>query len=211
MAHHSLFTRWRHTSEFRSINIVFITSVSGSSTSMSDSLFNSLSVAHNLLFVHYNIQSILSKLDTLYAELYEFDILAFIETWLCPAVDPTDFFLKSYCEPEWKDRPGDNHGGIIIYIEEGIHYKRREELKPRNVKCVWLELANCNRRLLFGLFYRPPSSDDECFTAIENSIALAVCLFVLRFYGPVNPMGSCRARSVYLTTRLLGRLSPLSG
>ena len=36
-------------------------------------------------------------------------------------------------------------------------------------------------------------------------------LFVLRFYGPVNPRGSCRARSVYLTTRLLGRLGPLSG
>ena len=32
----------------------------------------------------------------------------------------------------------------------------------------------------------------------------------VEFYGPVNPMGSCRARSVYLTTRLLGRLSPLS-
>ena len=38
-----------------------------------------------------------------------------------------------------------------------------------------------------------------------------VNLFVMRFYGPVNPMGSCRARSVYLTTRLLGKLSPLSG
>ena len=38
-----------------------------------------------------------------------------------------------------------------------------------------------------------------------------VGLFVLRFYGPVSPMGSCRMRSVYLTTRLLGRLSPLSG
>ena len=37
-----------------------------------------------------------------------------------------------------------------------------------------------------------------------------VCLFMLRFYGPVNPMGSCRTRSVYQTTRLLGRLSPLS-
>ena len=42
-------------------------------------------------------------------------------------------------------------------------------------------------------------------------ISIFVCLFVLRFYGPVNPMESCRARSVYLTTRLLGRLSPLSG
>ena len=38
-----------------------------------------------------------------------------------------------------------------------------------------------------------------------------VLLFVLRLYSPVNPMGSCRAQSVYLTTHLLGRLSPLSG
>ena len=37
------------------------------------------------------------------------------------------------------------------------------------------------------------------------------CLFVLKFYGPVYPMGSCRAQSVYLTTHLPGRLSPLSG
>ena len=29
------------------------------------------------------------------------------------------------------------------------------------------------------------------------------------FYGPVNQTGSCRAWSVYLATRLLGRLSPL--
>ena len=33
-------------------------------------------------------------------------------------------------------------------------------------------------------------------------------LFVLRFYCPVNPMRSCQARSVYLTTCLMGRLSP---
>ena len=29
---------------------------------------------------------------------------------------------------------------------------------------------------------------------------------MLRFHGSVNPLGSCRARSVYLTTHLLGRL-----
>ena len=46
---------------------------------------------------------------------------------------------------------------------------------------------------------------------VNNISVMSVCLFVLRFYGPVNPMGSCRARSVYLTTCLLGRLSPLSG
>ena len=44
-----------------------------------------------------------------------------------------------------------------------------------------------------------------------RTLQLTIILFVLRFYGPVNPMGSCRARSVYLTTCLLGRLNPLSG
>ena len=47
--------------------------------------------------------------------------------------------------------------------------------------------------------------------SIENLSYFLMILFVLRFYDPVNPMGSCRARSVYLTTRLLDRLSPLSG
>ena len=45
----------------------------------------------------------------------------------------------------------------------------------------------------------------------KTSTASFVCLFMLRFYGPVNPMGSCRARSVYLTTHVLDRLSPLCG
>ena len=43
-------------------------------------------------------------------------------------------------------------------------------------------------------------------TLIELSLSF---MFVLRFHGPVNPVGSCRARSLYLTTLLLGRLSPL--
>ena len=36
-------------------------------------------------------------------------------------------------------------------------------------------------------------------------------LVVLRFYSPINPIGSCQAQSVCLTTLLLGRLSPLRG
>ena len=30
---------------------------------------------------------------------------------------------------------------------------------------------------------------------------MPITLFVLRFYGPVNPMGSCRARCVYADNR----------
>ena len=46
--------------------------------------------------------------------------------------------------------------------------------------------------------------------SLDPHISSAHASFVLRFYGPVNQVGSCRARLVYLITRLLSRLSPLS-
>ena len=59
--------------------------------------------------------------------------------------------------------------------------------------------------------YVKPAYGNKFMSKLHMETSTRECLFVLRFYGPVNPMGSCRARSVYLTTRLLGRLSPLSG
>ena len=49
------------------------------------------------------------------------------------------------------------------------------------------------------------SRASDKMTALSQSVLEG--LFVLKFYGPVSPMGSCRARSVYLSTLLLGRLS----
>ena len=73
--------------------------------------------------------------------------------------------------------------------------------------CLPLKCINSNsvfRKTNLCKDGRPRSDVAEC------CICSGSCLFVLRFYGQVNPMGSCRARSVYLTTLLLGRLSPLS-
>ena len=76
-------------------------------------------------------------------------------------------------------------------------------------------ILKCHKRLEFWhvtiklVFWH----DGWCFdiSQMTGHKCLVLFVFVLRFYGLVNPMGSCRARSVYLTTSLLGRLSPLSG
>ena len=122
----------------------------------------------------YNVQSIVPKLDILHAELIAFDILAFSETWLNPSVETDDLVLESYNKPERKDRDGDSHGGVLIYVKNGIHYKRRDDLEVRGIESIWIELANHHKRILFGLFYRPPSSNANYFSHIEDSIALAV-------------------------------------
>ena len=84
---------------------------------MSDTIFNSLTLHHNLSFVHYNVQSIGSKLEILQAELLQFDILAFTETWLDHTTDTHDLIIHSYNTPERRDRVGDAHGGVMIYVK----------------------------------------------------------------------------------------------
>ena len=145
-----------------------------SSSGMSNTLFSSLSLNHNLSFVHYNVQSIFSKLEILQAELFDFDILAFTETWLSPSIDINELLLHSYNTPERKDRAGDNHGGVMIYVKDCLHYKRRADLESRNIESIWIELTNNHKRILFGLFYRPPNSDSNYLSDIEDSKALAV-------------------------------------
>ena len=59
-----------------------------------------------------------------------------------------------------------------------------------------------------GIYSSVYMINDFTHVAIYIHVQYSPCVCVLRFYGPVNPVGSCRARSVYLTTRLLGRHSP---
>ena len=148
--------------------------LSNSSSDMSNTAFNSLSLVHNLSVMHYNVQSIFSKLEILHAELFEFDILAFTETWLGPTIDTDDLILHSYYRPERKDRDSDTHGGVMLYVKEGLHYKRRDDLELLNIENIWIELANSHKRILLGLFYRPPNSDAAYLAHIEDSISLAI-------------------------------------
>ena len=131
-------------------------SIDTSSSNMSTDIFDTFNVSHNLSFVHYNVQRIVPKLDILHAELIAFDILAFSETWLNPSVETDDLVLESYNKLERKDRDGDGHRGVLIYVKHGIHYKRRDDLEVRGIESILIELANHHKRILFGLFYRPP-------------------------------------------------------
>ena len=107
-------------------------SVSSSSSSSSSSTFSSthlhfFNLNHSLSFVQYNVQSVINKLDILNAELFEFDVISLTETWLNSTIPTDDLLLHSYSKPERKDRTGDTHGGVMIYVKEGIYYKRRHD------------------------------------------------------------------------------------
>ena len=145
---------------------------STTSSNSSLSLPDPISLCQNLSIVHYNVQSIFPKLDVLHTELIDFDILTFTETWLSDSIDTNDLLLQSFQKPE-KDRDS-NEGGVMLYVKEGLHYKRRDDLELRNIECIWIEVSNSHKRTLVGLFYRPPRSDSAYLSSIEDYIGLAI-------------------------------------
>ena len=138
-------------------------------------LYNFLSLPNHLSIVHYNVQSIANKVDLLISEFSYFDVLSFTETWLHSNHESNDLLFPTFHPPERKDRIGDRYGGVIIYVKDTIVYKRRLDLEPNRLECLWIEIKLSNsRKVLYGVFYRPPNSNAMYTSLIEDSIALAV-------------------------------------
>ena len=148
-------------------------SISSDSMSVSTdiSALHSSVLSKHLSFIHYNVQSILPKFDILFTELCDFDILAFSETWLNASITDDDISHQLYHKPERKDR-ADGYGGVLLYVKETLQYKRRRDIEPNGIECIWIELTLNLKHILFGLFYRPPRA--EHFSSIEDSIHLAM-------------------------------------
>ena len=72
-----------------------------------------------------------------------------------------------------RDRVGDNHGGICVYINQSLFSCRRRDLELPQLECIWVEISLHNRKELLGTFYRPPSSNNLIYSSIEDSIGLA--------------------------------------
>ena len=68
----------------------------------------------------------------------------------------------------------DHHGGVLIYIKDSIHYKRRMDLEPAGIECIWSEIILRNKHILFGVFYRPPTLSIMYHSTIEDAVHLAI-------------------------------------
>lgn len=122
--------------------------------------------------VHYNIQSLANKKDILESELRHFDVISLTETWLDQRTHDSDIELSGYITYR-RDREGDSHGGICVFVNNNVFSKQRRDLEVPDIECIWVELFINNRKILIGTFYRPPNSSPAVLASIENSTGLA--------------------------------------
>ena len=138
----------------------------------SESLDESL-ISNYFSIVHYNIQSISSKVDLIGSELRNFNIICLTETWLGQHI-PDDSLKINEFKLFRRDRQTDNYGGVCVYIKDNVYSRRRTDLELPNTECIWVEIDNHHKKFLLGTFYRPPNSSPQTLSSIEDSISLAL-------------------------------------
>ena len=144
-------------------------------TAEEQAIKNKFSVAH------YNVQSIINKLDLIETELWNFDVISIAEPWLDRRTSDSDLNIKGF-NIFRRDRPGDNHRGICIYVRKNIYSFRRNAIELPNIECVWVEVIVQGRKQLIGTFYRPPNSPNAVMTSIEDSIGQAFDIYIQNIF-----------------------------
>ena len=125
----------------------------------------------SLSVVHANIRSIpknLKRFETYLNNLdYNFNFLAFSETWL--KADNYDSYNISGYGAEHNYRPNRTGGGVSLYIRESIEYTLREDLRFNQgvIESLFVEIDkkifNTKQNIIMGVVYRPPDTDIKEF------------------------------------------------
>ena len=121
---------------------------------------------------HLNIASLALHKEEMIAAIsltdIEFDVITVSETKIIKNQDPTfDITLPGY--KEYSTPTESSKGGVIIYIKENIHVKRRTDLEskmyePGKLESVFLEILNDkNKNEIIGCIYKHPTMDTKSF------------------------------------------------
>lgn len=141
-----------------------LSSFSSSTTSQNSSIFG-----NNLSIVHLNIQSLLPKIDILDAEMQQYDILVFTETWLTPETANDEIAITNFDPPFRNDRENRVGGGVAIYVRTGLQSTQRSDLIHGDIEALCIEVTIKHHKILICGIYRPPNSGNNYFDLIENT------------------------------------------
>jgi ribonucleases P/MRP protein subunit RPP40 len=131
--------------------------------------------------VYFNARSIYGKLRELemYVQEEHPDIIGITETWLNVDIQDSEINMLEYTLYR-KDRVDRLGGGVLIYVHNKIKSKLREDLfKSEFKESIWCDLITDKQRILLGVCYRSPTSNDVNDSALIKMLDQAAKEVVL--------------------------------
>ena len=121
-----------------------------------------------MILCNNNYLILVPKIDIVRSEADADDILVFSESWLNTNISNDKLHIENFIPPLRTDRVDRISGGVVMYVRNCITCKRRAEF--RGVEAVWVELYVKCKKILAGVFYKPPNCTINYFDLMKQSI-----------------------------------------
>ena len=110
------------------------------------------------------------------------DVLISTETKLDDSIKNSEFLPAGYQGTARRDRTrsgggGGGGGGGVMLAFKSCYEVEEIEIKDINAETAWASVNNGINKMVFGVFYRPPSSDISYFEQLETAIQQVVSKF----------------------------------
>ena len=129
-------------------------------------------------FIHLNARSLKKNFDAMEQSLHcyqhSFSVIGVSETWHTDAtVDCYDMHRYSCIHSVRRGRRG---GGVTFYISTSLSFKERTDLtlSTATVDHIFVELNTGKKKIVVGLIYRPPDSDQQEFITDFSTVLHAM-------------------------------------
>jgi len=160
----------------------------------------------------FNARSIVNKSLDLFAKLSSLspDIVMITETYLDSSITNSEIFPSNYNVYRLdRNRHG---GGVLIAILDTFHSVACPQFSRPDTELLWIQLFMSNKPVLFGVFYRPPSSPDSCTLELQHSLSLLPSNSSIFLCGDFNLPGiispvKCSDKSSSLLSSVMDDLS----
>ena len=129
---------------------------------------------------HFNCRSLSKNFENFEMVLndikHKFKIIGLTETWLCETLSVNMYELENY-DLLYNNRQNKRGGGIAMYIDKSLQYKKINELTcvTESIESLFIEVdSKYKKNTVFGVIYRPPGQSIDLFinefTNILNKI-----------------------------------------
>ena len=111
----------------------------------------------------YHLPNKIADISLLLNRTPKIHILGLSEAWLSSKHADDILSIPNY-QILRRDTKQRGHTGLVAYIHNSVYpfIKRRADLEPSNIECMWIEIkCSMSSPLLLGYLYRHPDSTDE--------------------------------------------------
>ena len=124
---------------------------------LTDGKFDAIN-ANLFNIVHYNVNSLLNKVEQVEAQARELgaDIICLTETKIDDTTAESNYSIPGY-NTEYRHRTSSG-GGVLVYIKDSLPYVRMPKLESPKLEHVSIDVIVNKKRYCVNTVYRPPNN-----------------------------------------------------